>query len=120
MDKLKKFERDIVKLSAIEKRAVKRSLEKAMQIRNRKASETMTEGIADIVAASARNAAKRKSDKQTDADRRILIGARVRREDADRYRTACGVSRRSMYRFVVDALEAEYAAVCEKAPYAFR
>lgn len=50
---------------------------------------------------------RRLRHQQRDVERRVLIGARLRREEADRYRAAARRSGRTLYRFVVDALERE-------------
>lgn len=66
--------------------------------------------VADLVAAATRSHAKRSSDRRTDHERRCLIGARLPRTAADRYRAAAAAQGVSLYRWVSDALEAAAAA----------
>ena len=60
--------------------------------------------------AEARRRASRRadSDARTDQARRLLVGARVPRETAERYRRCAGEEGLSLYRFVCNALEREY------------
>ena len=64
--------------------------------------------VMDLCFARRRAAQRAASDRQTDKDRRLLVGARVPREKAERYRKKAKASGRSLYRFVLDALEREY------------
>lgn len=58
-----------------------------------------------------RRAVKRAaSDKVTDRKRRILVGARIGREQAERYRKDAEQRGMSLYRYVVTALE----QMCDK------
>lgn len=61
--------------------------------------------VGDLIRAQARTSGRRRSDARTDAERRILVGARVPREDADRFRQAASRSGQSLYAWVRDALE---------------
>ena len=61
--------------------------------------------VGDMIRAQARTSGRRRSDARTDAERRILIGARVPREDADRFRQAASRSGQSLYAWVRGALE---------------
>lgn len=61
----------------------------------------------DLAIICARRNAKRTSDRRTDNQRRTLVGARVRREEARRYQQAAKATGRTLYRFVCDALAAE-------------
>lgn len=63
---------------------------------------------ADVAAAVARSKKRRLSDRTTDVVRRQTVGARLRRDTARRYAVAAAESGRSLNRFVVDALRAEY------------
>ena len=60
--------------------------------------------------AAARRRASRKadSDARTDHARRILVGARLPRQTAQRYRECAAGHGLSLYRFVCNALEREY------------
>lgn len=64
------------------------------------------EAIGDLIRAQARTNDRRKSDAQTDATRRTLVGARVPRADADRYRAAAAAEGLSVYAWTVAALNA--------------
>lgn len=75
----------------------------------RAAAASDPETAADIAAAlrsliAAR--ARRLSKSAYDGRARILIGARVPRHTADRYRAAAAAAGKSMYRWVCDALDA--------------
>lgn len=54
-----------------------------------------------------RTMSRKESDNRTDHQRRQLIGARVSRSDAARYRACANLSGRSLYRFILDALAIE-------------
>lgn len=60
----------------------------------------------DILIERARNIRKRRSDKDADSRRRVLVGARVLRADAAKYRAAAEEEGVSMYAWVIAALEA--------------
>lgn len=64
------------------------------------------EAIGDLIRAQARANDRRKSDAKTDATRRTLVGARVPRADADRYRAAAAAEGLSLYAWTVAALNA--------------
>lgn len=64
------------------------------------AIDVITRGIA-------RSTSRSISDAVTDQKRRILVGARLSRDDAARYKDCANYSARSLYRFVLDALNAE-------------
>ena len=61
--------------------------------------------IDGVLRTFAREQRKKESDKRTDAQRRILVGARVPRELAERCRAKAKAQGKSLYRFTVDALE---------------
>lgn len=64
------------------------------------------EHILGVLYARGRAEGKRVSDRRTDGRRRVLVGARVRRELAERVKAAAEKRGISVYRFVVDILEA--------------
>lgn len=64
------------------------------------------EVLGDLVKAQARTNARRISDARTDSTRRTLVGARVPRADADRYRAAATAEGVSLYAWTVAALNA--------------
>lgn len=67
------------------------------------------EVLGDLVRAQARTNARRVSDARTDSARRTLVGARVPRADADRYRAAAAAEGVSLYAWVAAALRDHYA-----------
>lgn len=64
------------------------------------------EVLGDLVKAQARTNARRVSDARTDSARRTLIGARVPRADAERYRASAAAEGVSLYAWTVAALNA--------------
>lgn len=64
------------------------------------------EVVGDMVRAQARTNARRISDARTDAARRVLVGARVPKADADRYRAAAAAAGISLYAWTKAALDA--------------
>lgn len=69
------------------------------------------EALEGMAAAKGRAEDRRRSDRQTDLQRRKLIGAKLRLEDAAEVEMMARLQGVSTYRFVVDAL----AAACRKA-----
>lgn len=61
-----------------------------------------------VIRASARGSRKRPQDRANDAAARTLVGARIPRETADRYREAAAAEGISLYRWVCTALENHY------------
>lgn len=61
-----------------------------------------------VIRASARGTHKRAKDRANDAAARTLVGARIPRETADRYREAAAAEGISLYRWVCTALENHY------------
>ena len=61
-----------------------------------------------LAAARRRASGKAKSDARTDHARRLLVGARLPRQTAERYRSCARERGLSLYRFVCQALEREY------------
>lgn len=66
------------------------------------------DALAMVIRASARGSRKRPQDRANDAAARTLVGARVPRETADRYREAAAAEGISLYRWVCTALENHY------------
>lgn len=87
-------------LSSDEKRAVKRLM-----------NDARTPAlVVNMLVARSRTIRRRDSDRATDAERRILIGARVPREFGTRCRVCADALGVSLYRFTADALARE----CER------
>lgn len=59
----------------------------------------------EIIKTAARGHAKRASDHETDHARRVLVGARVPRAEADRYRAAAAAAGLSLYAWTRAALQ---------------
>ena len=108
MDSLAKFRRNVERMNAAQRKAVERMFH---AIASDKPKQDVQEAAANVVEVYTRTERKRASDAATDPIRRVTIAARVRREDAERYRQVAQDSGRSVYRLVIDALEAE----CERA-----
>jgi len=66
-----------------------------------------------VAMASKRTAWRRVSDRAGDKERRITISARVPRAKGEYYKGLAVASERSLYQFVLDALEAEAQRVEE-------
>ena len=64
--------------------------------------------VAALVLARRRTQQRRDSDAETDVERRLLVGARVSRKRAERFRKCAQDHGLSLYRFVCNALEREY------------
>lgn len=62
-----------------------------------------------LAQARRRTCARAVSDEETDARRRLLVGARIPRETAEVYRRCAREHEISLYRFVCNALEREHA-----------
>ena len=69
--------------------------------------------LSRLAAARRRTQQRADSDAVTDLGRRLLVGARVPRELAERYRECATEHGLSLYRFVCNALEREYAHLKE-------
>lgn len=110
MDTSEKIAHNLSRLSAEERRAIQLAMQKISRM-TRQNRRTMTRAIMGIVEASARTAGRRASDRKTEPRRRVTIGARVKREFAERCQAAAEASGRSMYRFLHDALARECEAV---------
>lgn len=88
----------------------KRLLIELATIANASQDRLSTQRLADLI----RIRARASSRNAWDHNNRVLIGARVPRERAEIYRDAAARTDRSLYRFVLDALdhEAASAAAC--------
>lgn len=64
--------------------------------------------VGALVLARRRTQQRRDSDTETDVERRLLVGARVSRKRAERFRKCAQEHGLSLYRFVCNALEHEY------------
>ena len=67
-----------------------------------------------LAAARQRASSRSESDAKTDHARRILVGARLPRQTAERYRECAAAHGLSLYRFVANALEREYWRLKER------
>lgn len=95
----------VERLPAEERRTAKRALlrlDKPGPVPKSRAIEA----AGDIIRAAARGHGKRASDRETDRRRRVLVGARVPREQAARYQEAAAVQGLSLYAWVTAALDA--------------
>lgn len=109
METLAKFRRNVEKMNDPQRKAVEHFFR---TIAGNKPKGTVMEAAADVVEVYERTLRKRVSDTATDPVRRVTISARVRREDAERYKRVARSTGRSVYRMVIDALDAE----CKKVP----
>ena len=69
--------------------------------------------MAALVLARRRTQQRRDSDRETDVQRRLLVGARLPRETAERYRACAKEHGLSLYAFAAAALEREYRRLTE-------
>lgn len=115
MEKLERFKRGIAAMGADERAALQKALEAAVALHSALEREKLIDRITDIGAAKGRTLARQDSDRRTDFQRRSLVGARIPREDAQRCRRCAELEGKSLYRFVLEALE----AACERVERAF-
>ena len=66
------------------------------------------DAVGIMIRASARGTHKAAADRRNDATARTLVGARIPRETARRYREAAAAQDMSLYRWVCTALENHY------------
>ena len=64
--------------------------------------------LLSVLVAARRHDQRRESDRATDSARRLTIGARLPREEAERYRTAARAKGMSLYSWVRQACEEKY------------
>lgn len=69
--------------------------------------------VTALVLARRRTGQRRDSDRETDADRRILVGARLPRATGEQLRKCAQDHGMSLYRFVCQAMEREYRRLTE-------
>lgn len=94
------------RLPAADRKAAEKALR---QIKTRKPSRAAAlDIVADMVQAATRTHAKRAQDTASDHARRCLIGARLPREEVDRYRAAAAKEGVSLYRWTASALQSAY------------
>lgn len=94
------------RLPAADRKAAEKALRR---IKTRKPSRAAAlDIVADMVQAATRTHAKRAQDAASDHARRCLVGARLPRETADKYRAAAAAENVSLYRWVSNALESAY------------
>lgn len=72
------------------------------------------DAVGIMIRASARGTHKAAADRRNDAAARTLVGARIPRETARRYREAATAQGMSLYRWVCTALEEHYIQCAEK------
>lgn len=72
------------------------------------------DAVGIMIRASARGTHKKAADRRNDAAARTLVGARIPRETAQRYREAAAAQGMSLYRWVCTALEEHYIQCAEK------
>ena len=113
----KLLEKNMRDVPAPERRALARAARQAAKITDPGEKCRVADELARLAILLARQARKRASDRRTDHARRVLVGARLERDRAERYRQAAAQTGRSLYRFVADALECEYN-VSTAAPHA--
>lgn len=66
------------------------------------------DALIDLLCTMRRSEQKRRSDRITDPDRRVLIGARLPRWLADQYKEQARISKRSMYAWASEAFMEKY------------
>lgn len=118
MDKTKQerynkgLERDLMRLSTAQRCIIERMMG-TIQTLDGQPKQDLTEAVALLSKATARDRYKRDHDKTHDFERRTLVGARIKRADADYYRRIAQATGRSLYRFVSDALREEAVRSCD-------
>lgn len=105
--------RALDRLPADQRRAAARALLR-LEGRGPVSRARALEVLGDLIRAQARTNARRVSDARTDSARRTLIGARVPRADAERYRAAAADEGVSLYAWTVAALNAHADRLCNR------
>lgn len=107
-----RFQRGIAAMSKEEREAIRAALVGLDALPAQFRGE-MLDLITEIAAARGRAEDRRRSDRDTDARRRVLVGARVPRDTAERCRKCASLHGLSLYRFVCQALERECMRLTE-------
>ena len=103
-----RFGDDFAAFSADEARAWQKALKTARALPDVEDAAIMERCLAAVLLARQRAGRRRESDARTDHARRTLVGARLPREVADKYRSCASAHGLSLYRFASNALEREY------------
>lgn len=103
--------RGVARMCADERTAFLAALDAACALSSPKERERMLDLVERVAAAVGRVDQRRTSNARTEGQRRKLVGARLRIEDAERCARCAGLLGVSMYRFAVDA----FTAACERA-----
>lgn len=96
---------DLDSLPRDEQIAARRALYRIMGRRSIPGQAALA-AVAQIIEATAQGARRRRVDRAGDSARRVLIGARVRRDRAEIYRAAAAKDGLSLYAWTVQALDA--------------
>lgn len=97
-------QRGIKRMCADEQRAFVAALDAACGLKTVRDREMVLAHLERIAAARGRVDQRRESDARTDTARRVTVGARMRREDAERCAECAARDGMSLYRFVWRAL----------------
>lgn len=81
----------------------------ALQLYQWAGDRAQVEAISQTLTDGRRARQRRESDARTDPERRLLIGPRLPRETAERYRAAAQARHLSLYAWAAQALAAQYA-----------
>lgn len=96
-------------LAPAERRFILAIMRQTGSIRSPKDRQRTAKAMADLATQYARTSHRRAQCQALDAERRTLIGARLKKEVVQHYRDLAQQTDRSLYRFLCDALEAEAA-----------
>lgn len=99
------LQNDIASLPPDERQAAQAALIRITGRRQIPGTVALT-ALSQIIDATARGARRRRIDRAGDAARRVLVGARVRRDRAEVYRAAAARQGVSLYAWTVQALDA--------------
>lgn len=100
------FPETLKNLPQAEQKALRAALDKAASISNQAEQQGVLQAITAVVAVRRREQMQRESNRKTERARRHLIGAHVPLELYERCAEAAEEEGISLYRFVVNALEA--------------
>ena len=107
MDFSTKTVHNVGRMSPKERQAMADLMRQVNRLKRKKDRQALTERVMALANARAQTQQKRVSDRRTDRQRRTLVGARIPREEAERIQEIAQQTDRSVYRLVLDALEAE-------------